>query len=153
MRPLYLFRSSSDLLPLKALPYWHLTFFTICFWRPEEMTVFSSAWTICLFRFQNFNQIWRRLPSKGKPVKDSLWIASPLLKMEVNLKWWDEVYLLKIFYWGSKWDLEQSTVYVIYSIQESRSLENHVLEPLNPYKNVPSNQPNFCIDFIYIVRR
>lgn len=73
--------------------------------------------------------------------------------MEVNLKWWDEVYLLKIFYWGSKWDLEQSTVYVIYSIQESRSLENHVLEPLNQYKNVPSNQPNFCIDFIYIVRR
>lgn len=73
--------------------------------------------------------------------------------MEVNLKCWNEVYLLKIFYWGSKWDLEQSTVYVIYLIQESRSLENHVLEPLDPYKNVPSNQPNFCIDFIYIVWR
>lgn len=73
--------------------------------------------------------------------------------MEANLKCWNEVYLQKIFYWGSKWDLEQSTVYVTYLIQESTRLENHVLEPRDPYKNVPSNQPNFCIDFLYIVSR
>ncbi len=68
--------------------------------------------------------------------------------MEVNLKCWNEVYLLKI-YWGSKWDLEQSTVYVIYLIQESRSLENHVLEPLDPYKMFQAtNQTFVLISFI-----
>ena len=143
-------------LPLKALPYWHLTFLTQ---GQRKWQIFSSVWTICFFFF-SFSFLVFRISTKSEEGRlqkaystNPLRIANPLFKVEVNLKCWNEVYLLKIFYWGSKWDLEQSTVYVIYLIQESRSLENHVLEPLDPYKIVPSNQPNFCIDFIYIVWR
>lgn len=113
----------------KALPYWH--FFTLCFWRPEEMTVLFSLspglfFVVLFFSFGlNIHQIWRRPPSKGKYVKKKTLNGLQTLYLKWKWTWtvWNEVYLLKIFYWGSKWDLEQSTVYVIYLIQESRSLE------------------------------
>ena len=62
-------------LPLKALPYWHLTFLTQ---GQRKWQIVSSVWTICFFFFffffscfQNFHQIWRRPPSKGIQYKPS----------------------------------------------------------------------------------
>lgn len=105
------------------------TFLTLRYWRPEEMTVFSSARTIWdyLFLFLSLVSVLppnlKKAAFKRQTVKTLYGLQTLYLKMEVNLKCWNEVYLLKIFYWGSERDLEQSTVYVTYLIQESRSLD------------------------------
>lgn len=68
---------------------------------------------------------FKRQTVKKKKKKTLNGLQTLYLKTEVNLKCRNEVYLLKkkIFYWGSEMDLEQSTVYVTYLIQESRSLD------------------------------
>lgn len=115
-------------LPLKALPYWHFFDTTLLKARGND-SFFSSARTIWhyLFLFLSLVSVLppnlKKAAFKRQTVKTLYGLQTLYLKMEVNLKCWNEVYLLKIFYWGSERDLEQSTVYVTYLIQESRSLD------------------------------
>jgi hypothetical protein len=90
-------------LPLKALPYWHFkqpfdTMYVSDSPRKLRYSCVIGSFS-CVF-VSKYHQIRGWLPLKGKQWKHST-DCKPFIKMDTNLKrWWNEVYLLKIFYQG-----------------------------------------------------
>lgn len=139
-------------LPCKALPYWHLNnLFDTKYVSGgrEEKGFFFSVWT--------YPFVFPRIPPNLKlafkrQTVNVVWIVNPLFngrELENVVKWSLPSKIILTRVWKGL-----RTVNCLRNIFNSgvKSI-NHVLEPLDPDKEVPSNQPNFCIDFIYIVWR
>lgn len=138
-------------LPLKALPYWH--FFQHCtllkargnniflflssfsFFCPSVRTIrdcsfpFLSHWFQYLPPNRKKAAFKRQTVTKQNKTTTLNGLQTLYLKngSELEVSKWSlpskKKKKKKIFYWGSERDLEQSTVYVTYLIQESRSLD------------------------------
>jgi len=70
-------------LPLKALPYWHLTFLTPCFRRPEGMTIFTSSGLFVSFLFV----IWEFPPNLKKAALKRQIVKTLYGLQTLYLKW------------------------------------------------------------------
>lgn len=103
---------------------------------------------------------FKRQTVKKRKEKNPQRIANPLFKNGSELemsKWSLPSKKKKIFYWGSEMDLEQSTVYVTYLIQESRSLDKPCFRTSQIHwkkkKMFQATNQTFVLIFIYIVWR